>query len=161
MKQKIKLRDLTEEQYSKYKEGSCGCNGSCNECIFRSVNCVSASKSCWVFHKDLYSDKFLDQEIEIEVKPIFTDKEREYLHNLLKPFKDRITTMQLVSEIYNNDFAYLQISIKSVISPYDTENIEFINLPYFETGTMYKNLEVNKPYTDDELKELLKELELL
>lgn len=159
MKKKIKLRDLTEEQYWKYNKK--GCYTTCDKCMFRLVNCTNHDENCWIHHKDLYSDKFLDQEIEIEVEPIFTDKEREYLHNLLKPFKDRITTMQLVSEIYNNDFAYLQISIKSVISPYDTKNIEFINLPYFETGTMYKNLEVNKPYTDDELKELLKELELL
>ena len=159
MKKKIKLRDLTPEQYSKYKDGGCGRNGSCNECVFRSVNCVRANKSSWVYHKDLYSDKFLDQEIEIEV-PTFTDKEREYLHNLLEPFKDRIKEIKLVG-LHNCSLAYLQISIKSVISHYDTANIDFINLPYFETGTMYKNLKVNKPYTDDELKELLKELELL
>lgn len=159
MKKKIKLRDLTPEEYWKYNKQ--GCYTTCNKCMFRLVNCNHRDEQCWINHKDLYSDKFLDQEIEIEVEPIFTDKERQYLHNLLKPFKGKITTMKLVSEIYNNDFAYLQISIKSVISHYDTENIDFINLPYFETGTMYKNLKVNKSYTDDELKELLKELELL
>ena len=159
MKQKIKLRDLTPEQYSKYKEGGCGCNGSCNECMFGSVNCVSASKSCWVFHKDLYSDKFLDQEIEIEA-PTFTDTEREYLHNWLKPFKDRIEEIKLVKvgTFENDTITYLLIIIQSILS---LEQLESIFLPYFKFGTMYRVLELGKAYRDDELKELLRELELL
>lgn len=155
MKKKIKLRDLTEEQYWKYNKK--GCYTTCDKCMFRLVNCTNRDENCWIYHKDLYSDKFLDQEIEIEVKPIFTDKEKKYLHNWLEPFKDRIVEMKLLSFL-DNKFAYLRIIIKSILSP---EQLESIYLPYFKTGTMYKNLEVNKSYTDDELKELLKELELL
>lgn len=158
MKQKIKLRDLTEEQYWKYNKK--GCYTTCDKCMFRLVNCTNHDENCWIHHKDLYSDKFLDQEIEIEVEPIFTDKEREYLHNWLKPFKDRIEEIKLIKlGTYENDtITYLRITIKSIFS---LEQLESIYLPYFKFGTMYKGLELGKPYKDDELKELLRELELL
>lgn len=157
MKQKIKLRDLTPEQYSKYKEGGCGCNGSCNECMFGSVNCVSASKSCWVFHKDLYSDKFLDQEIEIEA-PTFTDTEREYLHNLLEPFKDRIVAIKVRKDTVCPDYAYLVIKVESIV---EEVKIEEIYLPLFKIETMYTGLKIDSMYETIELRELLRELELL
>ena len=158
MKQKIKLRDLTEEQYWKYNKK--GCYTTCDKCMFRLVNCTNHDENCWIHHKDLYSDKFLDQEIEIEVEPIFTDKEREYLHNWLKPFKDRIEEIKLVKvgTDENDTIAYLRIIIKSIFS---LAQLESIYLPYFKFGTMYKGLELGKAYRDDELKELLKELELL
>ena len=66
---KVKLRDLTEEQFNDY------CNkltdygedvNSCKQCLFRYVPCFTDNDNCWIKHKDLYSDKFLDQEIEIE-----------------------------------------------------------------------------------------------
>lgn len=157
MKQKIKLRDLTEEQYWKYSKK--GCYTTCDKCMFRLVNCTNHDENCWIHHKDLYSDKFLDQEIEIEVEPIFTDKEREYLHNLLKPFKDRIIDITLHGDRYNT-VRYLQIIIKSMIKG---SSLDFITLPYFDTEieAMYTGLELGKKYQDDELKELLKELELL
>lgn len=155
MKKKIKLRDLTEEQYWKYNKK--GCYTTCDKCMFRLVNCTNHDEDCWIHHKDLYSDKFLDQEIEIEVEPIFTDKERKYLHNLLKPFKDRIEEIKLVG-LHNLALAYLQISVKS---PSTIDNLESIRLPYFKKGTMYTGLELGKAYRDDELKELLKELKLL
>lgn len=63
-KKKVKLRDLTEEQFERYCDSAC--EEKCNTCVFHYVNCLSGSVVCWVKHKDLYSDKFLDQEIEIE-----------------------------------------------------------------------------------------------
>lgn len=62
---KKKLRDLTEEEYKKWYKNNCGV-GSCGDCLFITVNCSAYSKHCWTKHKDLYSDKFLDQEIEVE-----------------------------------------------------------------------------------------------
>ena len=61
---KVKLRDLTEEQLERYCDATRG--RICSECVFRYVNCEICTSSCWIKHKDLYSDKFLDQEIEIE-----------------------------------------------------------------------------------------------
>ena len=61
---KVSLRDLTEEQYSSRHKNHCNCH--CEDCRFKAVTCNYKSKHCWLNHKDLYSDKFLDQEVEIE-----------------------------------------------------------------------------------------------
>ena len=61
---KVKLRDLTAEQYEKWIEDNCY-TVECEDCIFCNVYCRCAN-DCWVKNKDLYSDKFLDQEVEIE-----------------------------------------------------------------------------------------------
>ena len=69
---KVKLRDLTQEQYEKWFNNNC-CSknedkrmSDCFDCIFHNVICNPEISRCWIKHKDLYSDKFLDQEIEIE-----------------------------------------------------------------------------------------------
>ena len=59
---KVKLRDLTEEQYTKWQEKNCG-KYDCTKCPFR---CVDCNKTFWMSCKEMYSDKFLDQEIEVE-----------------------------------------------------------------------------------------------
>lgn len=60
---KVKLRDLTEEQYKKWRKINCR-GENCNSCIFSKVNCVYGAY-CWFKDKSLFSDKFLDQEVEI------------------------------------------------------------------------------------------------
>ena len=71
---KVKLRDLTEEQYKKWFRDNCCCKNEdkqmsdCFNCEFYNVICNPEISRCWVKHKDLYSDKFLDQEVEIEEK---------------------------------------------------------------------------------------------
>lgn len=61
---KKKLRDLTKEEWNKWKGKNCG---NCKKCIFNKVYCNSSYvKSSWVNNKDIYSDKFLEQEIEVE-----------------------------------------------------------------------------------------------
>lgn len=61
---KKKLRDWNMEEYKKWLEKTCK-NNICDKCIFNNVVCSNADCS-WIYHKDLYSDKFLDQEIEVE-----------------------------------------------------------------------------------------------
>ena len=66
---KVKLRDLTPKQFEKYCKNFTGkytYGTNCDKCVFHNVSCNSWYDSCWIKHKDLYSDKFLDQEIEIE-----------------------------------------------------------------------------------------------
>lgn len=66
---KKKLRDLTEEEYKEWCDANkCyRCYGSNNsKCIFMNVPCNSRLGDCWIYNKDLYSDKFLDQEIEVK-----------------------------------------------------------------------------------------------
>lgn len=62
-KKKKKLRDLTVEEYKKWfaRENR---HIRCEGCIFSGSDC--SIKFGWINHKDLYSDKFLDQEIEVE-----------------------------------------------------------------------------------------------
>ncbi len=57
-----KLRDLTEEEWDKWRQKNCN---NCDKCIFRYLMCGSYRES-WIHNKDLYSDKFLDQEIEVD-----------------------------------------------------------------------------------------------
>lgn len=71
-KKKVKLRDLTKEQYEKWRENNCKKYGEkygdCNGCPFQKVQCYNDNRvnNIWYLNKDLYSDKFLDQEIEVE-----------------------------------------------------------------------------------------------
>lgn len=62
---KIKLKDMTEEQYKKWNQEHCH-EYNCSKCIFNLVRCMPATKASWVNSKYLYSDKFLNQEIELE-----------------------------------------------------------------------------------------------
>ena len=60
---KKKLRDITEEEFQKWLNKNCSLRKDCTECIFNNVNC--SDEGNWVDHKDLYSDEFLNQEIEV------------------------------------------------------------------------------------------------
>lgn len=62
---KKKLRDLTEEDLKKWSKANC-CKTVCSDCLFCNVYCdPNVAKRFWIKHKDLYSDKFLDQEVEV------------------------------------------------------------------------------------------------
>ena len=61
---KVKLRDLTEEQLEKWRRTNC-IGYKCHDCIFNKVGCIYVAY-CWIKDKSLFSDKFLDQEVEIE-----------------------------------------------------------------------------------------------
>ena len=68
-KKKVKLKDLTWEQYNEWVDNHCQeYNEYCDKCPFQKVKCEKdgGQNSLWINNKDLYSDKFLDQEIEIE-----------------------------------------------------------------------------------------------
>lgn len=62
---KVKLKDLTLDQYIKWQDKNC-LNIKCKDCNFHKVSCDERKDDCWIKNKDLYSEKFLNQEIEIE-----------------------------------------------------------------------------------------------
>ena len=64
-KKKVKLRDMTEKQWQKWRT-KCDTCRLCSSCPFSHINCSIDDTSSWFYHKDLYSDKFLDQEIKVE-----------------------------------------------------------------------------------------------
>lgn len=61
---KKKLRDWTMEDFKKWEDVNC--KGVCDDCPFTNVHCNDNAKRFWMNHKDLFSDKFLDQEVEVE-----------------------------------------------------------------------------------------------
>lgn len=72
-KKKIKLRDITPEQWHKenfiIECNEMGIHSKCEECPFRLILCGISKENKnrnWVYNKDMFSDKFLNQEIEVE-----------------------------------------------------------------------------------------------
>lgn len=61
---KVKLKDMTCEDYKKWLQKNC-CTANCKNCIFDKVNCSNNNNYGWINNKDLYSEKFLNQEVEI------------------------------------------------------------------------------------------------
>lgn len=139
MKKKIKLRDMTKEQWESL---SCGLDISCEECIFNPINCCQdVYRLDWTNHKDLYSDKFLNQEIEIEVPDILTKEEKEYLRAVIKPFRDEIDCIFK----HKNDMTFKSyISIK-------LKDKTYIHFPDLKDNKMYAKMELDYHYTLEEL----------
>ena len=72
-------------------------------------------------------------------KPILDDKEKEYLSNVIKPFRDKVISISKKSANYGE---FIDILI---------DEAEDIYLPYFKKGTMYKGMETDRRYTLKEL----------
>ena len=67
IQKKKKLRDLTKDEWDKWEGVNCFRCDSCDDCIFSNVYCNKSNDGkSWVNNKDLYSDKFLNQEIEVK-----------------------------------------------------------------------------------------------
>lgn len=143
MKRKIKLRDLTQEQWNSYKRNVCRC--LCTDCPIKAGKCfLSTDETSWVNNKDMYSNKFLDQEIEIELPEILDEEEKRYLSAVIKPFRYRVIS---IVKIGYNDKYFIAIRIQS---KFTLSKMEHTDLPFFNTD-MYKGMESNKDYTLEEL----------
>lgn len=93
----------------------------------------------YAFDTDLY---------EIRESPILTDSEREFLGNLIKPFKDKIKTIEKVSVDDDSMYQFITIVLASEYRYFDCESIE---LPYFRKDKHYKGMATKKRYTLKEL----------
>ena len=145
MKITKKLRDVTEKEYSKWKISNCNSDIVCAKCPFYKVSCVDDSRDCWIFNKDMYSDKFLDQTIEVEVPDILTKEEKEYLSAVIKPFRNRVT------EIFKYNHPYLRKHNISIYYLDEGGSNMVVRLPDFPYETMYKGMVAERPYTLEEL----------
>lgn len=77
-------------------------------------------------------------------KPILDKKEKEYLSNVIKPFRDKVISIaKFYEESIDNNFIEIEVN-QSYCN-------EYIDLPYFKKGTMYKGMQTNKKYTLEEL----------
>lgn len=99
-----------------------------NEGLF---DCYSYEKKQALYH-------LLIGKYEIE-KPILDKKEKEYLENLLRPFKDRVVYVKKKNSC-NQQYLHIRLT-----------KYEFIELPNFEKNTMYEGMIVSKEYTLKEL----------
>ena len=73
-------------------------------------------------------------------KPILDNIEKNYLSNIIKPFRDRIDYIAKINLSHRRE--YILIKMK---------NYELISLPFFAAGTMYKGMENDKDYTIKDL----------
>ena len=72
-------------------------------------------------------------------KEILEEEEKEYLSNVIKPFRDKVEYIVKETSSYNE---YIKITIKKD---------DCLSFPYFKRGTMYKGMEEEKEYTLEEL----------
>lgn len=97
--------------------------------------------------------RLLNGELEIE-KQILNESEKRYLENLFRPFKDIIVYIEKVSqsgfECISYQISYEYISYKSS-SPTIRREKKSYELPYFNKGTMYKGMVLEKKYSLEEL----------
>lgn len=71
-------------------------------------------------------------------KPILDDAEKEYLKNVIKPFRDRIVYIKKEA-LFDQEYIYLYLGDDTM------------SFPSFKPGTMYKGMKSNKHYTLEEL----------
>ena len=75
-------------------------------------------------------------------KPILNETERKYLSAVIKPFRDSVVA--IIKCKYDDYYEFIQIEVNQ-------ESFEYINLPNFKKGVMYKGMEIDKGYTLEEL----------
>lgn len=87
-------------------------------------------------------DVFKNLDVKYTItEPILDDKEKEYLGNVIKPFRDKIEFIEKIPRDYA-DNEYICICVNE-------DNYAF--LPDFEKGTMYKGMIAHRNYTLEEL----------
>lgn len=92
--------------------------------------------------KELLTGKVLIVKI---AKPILDDVEKEYLSNIIKPFRNKVKWIKKISRTTKKNFEYIRIC-------YDEHDYtSFLNLPDFKVNRMYKGMEIDKEYTLEEL----------
>ena len=76
----------------------------------------------------------------VKKKEILDKVEKEYLSSVIKPFKEKVTGIAIRE--FSADKCYLYI---------DIIGDDGFGLPKFKQGTMYKNMEIDRKYTLEEL----------
>lgn len=77
---------------------------------------------------------------EVE-QEILDNEEREYLRNVIKPFRNRVENIKKMEYDYmDKEYIFIEIG-----------EFEGFSLPLFEKNTMYRGMETDKKYTIEEL----------
>ena len=89
--------------------------------------------------------RWLDMEIlrKIHDEKILNDAEKKYLSAVIKPFRDRVEFICKLNSLERYGFQCIDIR-------FTDESID-MELPIFESGTMYKGMKFAQKYTLEEL----------
>lgn len=133
----MKLKDLTKEQM----ERICHNNHDCSTCVLgiKRGNCCICLETLALNFKDLLSEQALNMEFET-IAPLLTDKEKEYLSNVIKPFRDRVDyIIKKYDNLEKREYIYISLG----------DNV--LALPYFRCNEYYANMLINIRYSLEEL----------
>lgn len=84
---------------------------------------------------------------ELYKEPILNEEEKEYLNNVIKPFKNKVSYIAKSKLLVGSPKdVFIQICVKSYISMH-----EYISLPSFSIDSMYNNMQVGYKYSLKEL----------
>ena len=78
-----------------------------------------------------------------KINSVLDPAEKKYLSAVIKPFWNKVYAIAKYDD--GDDNYYIQIAIKQNVY------LEYIDLPYFKKGTMYKGMELKKEYTVEQL----------
>ena len=103
-----------------------------------------------VLNDDYAIDEYKLLDWLCEEHSILDKEEKEYMSNVVKPFRKRIINISKIVDRYdeNSRLESIQIVLRQ---PINNELFDYVELPYFKKGTMYKGMKLNKEYTLKEL----------
>ena len=81
---------------------------------------------------------------EIIKEPILNEVEKEYLSNVIKPFRDRV---EFIVKRSITKYDYIEISYREI-----NTFVGAVCLPIFKENTIYKNMKINEEYTLEDLR---------
>lgn len=130
------------KQGYKFRELTCKCSktGNCDYDILLNNKCIGTVK-------DSYSNRAITTWLDMEhVEPILDDAEKRYMSAVVRPFRNDVLFIMKYEECFSSR-AYIAIWYRDKING----EVNYCTLPKFEKDTMYKNMEVSKHYTLEEL----------
>lgn len=87
-----------------------------------------------------YTSDILEWMAQPYERPLLDSTEREYLTSVIRPFRKKVTEIVKIRDpLCRRDFIRI------------TVELDYICLPQFEIGTMYKGMEYDKIYKPEEL----------
>lgn len=102
------------------------------------ISCTGNCKECKKFVMEWLLEEYKE--------PVLNEAEKAYLSAVIKPFKANVTGICKINIC--RGFYCIRIYVESISSEL---RMEVIDLPLFETGTMYKGMETDKKYSLKEL----------